>query len=72
MNQSDYGKTIRNYRERNAITQIAVANHLGFTREHLSQIEHGKDLVKPEKYQRIMNAIKELAINEINKIQIGS
>ncbi len=65
MTQETYNDFVRNYRIKNRITQTALANHLGFTSSHLSQIESGDKTIKKDKLKRIVTAINELA--SINK-----
>jgi transcriptional regulator with XRE-family HTH domain len=69
MDNNAFGKLVRAYREQRGWKQGELAEHWGFTREYVSQIERGKrKLDKPEQVTRLADI---LGISEEQLAHVG-
>ena len=51
-----FGEAVEALRARDKITQVALANKIGISRQYLCDVEKGRRLVSPEQAARFANA----------------
>ncbi len=70
MQAKDLAKILKDYRERNEISQIDMAKRLSFTQATISRIEAGKQLPRKAQIRKILDLV--LANSELMKAQFES